>query len=79
MYSYLLQKVCTLVMPEGEKKLVEPVVKGGRNLPPPPTVRLGLNDLQKIGGPMPPPPAILVPASLHLIRKNWAQFKSKRI
>ena len=41
-------------MPEGEKTLGVPLVKGGQNLPP--MVRIGLTGLPNIGGGAPAPP-----------------------
>ena len=48
-------------MPEGEKNLGGPVVKGRQNLPP--LVGIGLTDLKNIGGAPAPP----VPASLRYV------------
>ena len=52
-------------MPEGEKHWGWPVVIGGDNLPSP--VRIGLTDLQNIGGGPVAPLAPPVPAPLAII------------
>ena len=56
-------------MPEGEKTLGVPLVKGGQNLPP--MVGIGLTNLPNIGGgavspPPPPGPASLLTKLLKL-------------
>ena len=53
-YDFFFEYVLFSVVPEGEKLWGVPVVIGGDNLPSP--VRIGLTDLENIGGPPGPPP-----------------------